>query len=217
MKRMILALLFALIAIPAVAQETSLEPEAQAVLATERAFDAAAARDGQWTAFRAFAASDATMFTPQPVNVQEWLSGRADPAQSVRWQPHAVYIACDATLAVTTGAWQRANGTVGYFTTVWRKQADGTWKWLLDHGDTLTVARVAPVEPIVHVPDCAPLRSRLGLLFDPLVGGVFNSDDHRLRVTWEMDSSGTREVRVAQLTGQRMSTVLNNVVAAQTP
>ena len=39
---------------------------AQQVITAERAFDAAAARDGQWTAFRAYAASYAPTILPWP-------------------------------------------------------------------------------------------------------------------------------------------------------
>ena len=214
MMRMIGALLLLFMAIPLAAQDASLETQAQAVLAVERAFDAAAARDGQWTAFRAFAASDATMFTPQPVNAQGWLSGRADPPHSVRWQPHDVYISCDATLAVTTGAWQRANGTFGYFTTVWRKQGDGTWKWVLDHGDELAMPRATPDAPIVHLPACVSPRQRFGQTFDAPVGAVIYAGDGSMWVTWSIDSGGVREIRVNQLHSNSRPLVLSDTVLA---
>jgi hypothetical protein len=119
-----------------------------AIIAAEIAFNQLAQEKGQWTAFRETAAKDATMFVPQPVLAQEYLRGKADPAQSVKWQPHKAFMSCDGKTGVTTGAWQRPNGTVGYFTTVWQfieknERVDGTWKWVLDHGDGLT----APREP----------------------------------------------------------------------
>ncbi|MEQ1724932.1 MAG: hypothetical protein ABL882_03280 [Sphingopyxis sp.] len=202
------------------AQEASLEAAAQQVIATEHAFDAAAARDGQWTAFRAFAAADATMFTPQPVNAQTWLSGRADPPHSVRWQPHELFISCDATLAVTTGAWQRANGNFGYFTTVWRKQADGIWKWVLDHGDELTAARTAPEAPVVHLPDCSRSRQRMGMIVNAgTESGTYYADDNSLWVSWWIDRDSVRRVEGRYYRGiwTRVlikDRVMQNVVAA---
>lgn len=206
--------MLALASAPAVAQEPSLEQEAQAVLAAERAFDAAAEHDGQWTAFRAFAASEATMFTPQPVNAQEWLSGRTDPAHSVRWQPHAVYISCDATLAVTTGAWQRANGSFGYFTTVWRKQSDGGWKWVLDHGDELTAARVAPETPIMHLPNCGGVWPRLNTLLELSPAGQIAAADRSLHIMWGSLPNDGHRVKVMQ---GRSNRVLHDIVPASVP
>ena len=47
-------------------------------------------------------------------------------------------------LAVNTGGWKRPDGSVGYFSTVWQRQADGGWKWIVDGGDGLTTPRAAP-------------------------------------------------------------------------
>lgn len=100
----------------------------------ERAFAAAAQRTGQWTAFRATAAPDAVMFVPQKVLAQTWLKGRADPSESVDWRPAITATACDGSVAVTTGPYRAPNGETGRFSTVWREQPDGEWKWVLDQG-----------------------------------------------------------------------------------
>jgi hypothetical protein len=108
----------------------------------ERAFAAMAQTKGQWTAFRAFAAPRSVMFVPEPVNAQPWLRDKTDPPRSVMWWPSHVYISCDGKAAVTTGPWIRDGGkSHGYFTTVWAKLPDGSWKWLIDHGDALTTPR----------------------------------------------------------------------------
>src|SRR5690606_29429218 len=91
------------------------------VVAAEIAFARTAQEKGQWTAFAEFAADDAVMFVPAPVKAKDWLKGQRDPAEAVRWQPHQVWSSCDGTLAVTRGAWQRADGSTGYFTTVWQR------------------------------------------------------------------------------------------------
>jgi hypothetical protein len=115
-----------------------------AVIAAELAFARAAQDKGQWSAFAEFAADDAVMFVPQPVKAKEWLKGRQNPAQAVRWQPHQVWSSCDGSLAVTKGAWQRPDGSVGYFTTVWARQRDGQYKWVMDQGDVLSQELAAP-------------------------------------------------------------------------
>ncbi len=111
----------------------------------ERAFAALAQTDGQWTAFRATAAPDGLMFVPLPTNALRWLEGRADPPRSVSWQPHGVYVACDGATAATFGAAQWPGGSHGRFTTIWQRQADGTWKWVADQGGEVAQPLPAPV------------------------------------------------------------------------
>ena len=95
------------------------------VIDAERAFAQMAQDKGQWTAFRATAAPDAVMFVPQPVKAQAWLKDKKDPPKAIRWQPTHAWVSCDDKTAVDTGNWQRPDGTVGFFTTIWQRQADG--------------------------------------------------------------------------------------------
>jgi len=96
-----------------------------AIVQAELAFARLAQEKGQWTAFRETAAEDAIMFTPDLVNAQQWLKDKADPAQAVTWQPHHIYMSCDGSMAVSTGAWQNAKGETGRFTTIWQQQDFG--------------------------------------------------------------------------------------------
>ena len=50
-----------------------------AIVQAELAFARLAQEEGQWTAFRETATDDAIMFTPDLVNAQQWLKGKADP------------------------------------------------------------------------------------------------------------------------------------------
>lgn len=102
-----------------------------AVIAAEIGFSQLAQAKGQWTAFRETAADGAEMFVPERVKASDWLKGRADPSVAVKWQPHEVWSSCDGSYAVTRGAWQRP-GSAGSFVTVWQRQKDGKYKWLLD-------------------------------------------------------------------------------------
>lgn len=124
------------------------------VVAAELGFARAAQEDGQWTAFRDYAAADSVMFVPEPVAARDWLKDRADPPQAVRWQPHHVWSSCDGSLAVTRGAWQRADGTQGYFTTVWQRQRDGDYRWTLDQGDALDTPLEEPEFVRTDVAEC---------------------------------------------------------------
>lgn len=107
------------------------------VVAAELGFARLAQEKGQWTAFAEYAADDAVMFVPEPVNAKAWLKGRANPSQAVSWQPHKVWMSCDGSLALSKGAWQQPGGSQGYFTTVWQRQKDGEFRWIMDQGDGL--------------------------------------------------------------------------------
>jgi hypothetical protein len=138
----------------------------QTAVDAERAFADMAQTEGQWTAFRAFAAPDAIMFVPEAGNAQAWLKDKSDPPQSVMWWPGRSWVSCDGSLAVNTGPWVRAGGTSsGTFTTVWKRQGDGGWKWLLDHGRT--TPRPVPIGDVVKVarPVC---RNLAGASSEPL-------------------------------------------------
>jgi hypothetical protein len=111
-------------------------------LDADRAFAADAQKLGQWTAFKAWSTPDALMFVPQPVKAHAFLNGRKDPPSAVFSWPGASFVSCDGGTAVNTGPWVREWGkSVGYFTTVWARQADGSWKWTYDGGDALKQAR----------------------------------------------------------------------------
>ena len=69
----------------------------------EYAFARDAQRIGQWTAFRKYADRDAVMFTPQAVWAREFLKGRKDPPEAVRWWPATSFVSCDGRTAVNTG------------------------------------------------------------------------------------------------------------------
>lgn len=186
-----------------------------AVIATEIAFARAAQDDGQWTAFRRFATDDANMFVPERVRAQDWLKGRADPAQAVRWQPQSVAMSCDGNAAVSTGAWQRPDGSQGYFTTVWRRQGDGRWKWVLDHGDTLAAPRGSSDAISSHVASCKALPAALPAA--TATGDVKQGASRDRSLVWSsaVAPDGSRTVRAQLWNGSAFETVLEDTVAAE--
>lgn len=129
------------------------------VISAEIAFARLAREKGQWTAFRATAAKGAQQFAPGPVRAAEFLKGRKDPAVAVNWQPHAVWMACDGSYAVTRGAWQDGDRT-GWFMTVWQRQARGDYRWVLEQGGYLAVPLATPEFLTAKVADC-PTPSRV--------------------------------------------------------
>lgn len=183
-----------------------------AVVATELAFARAAQEKGQWSAFRDYAADDAVMFVPQQVVARDWLKQQANPAQAVKWQPYAVWSSCDGSLAVSKGAWQRADGKVGYFTTVWQRQRNGRYKWVLDQGDTLAQPLPEPEMIAAQVADC----SRAAPPEIPPAAGrtVGWSDDKTLQWTVQVKPDNSRSFAVKRWTGSGYEEVLRSDVAA---
>lgn len=182
------------------------------VVAAELAFARAAQEKGQWTAFREFATDDAVMFVPEPVNAREWLKKQADPAEAVKWQPHEVWSSCDGSVAVTKGAWQRPNGTFGYFTTVWQRQKDGEYKWVLDQGDVLAEPLIAPEFIQTGIADCAanhPIKVRTE---HTRLSGT--SEDASLNWTTNVSADGARTFVVEIMRGQKSLPVIDFAISS---
>lgn len=140
-----------------------------AVVAAEIAFAKLARDKGQWTAFRDTADKDGIMFLPLATNAQRFLKGRKDPPKPIAWQPGRVFISCDGSYAVSTGPWQRPDGSTGTFITVWRQQEKGGYKWALDFGSTKAFGTNVAEEGIdAKIADC-PARRAQGV--SPTVAG----------------------------------------------
>lgn len=183
----------------------------------ERAFAARAQTGGQWTAFREYAAAEAIMFVPQPVDAQQWLAGRRDPRHSVMWWPASSYVSCDGATAVNSGPWLRNGGTsAGYFTTVWRRQADGGWKWLLDHGDGLARPRPAGGEVRPRQAHCGKLPASQPLSAEA-GSGRGGSADNSLVWRWTVAADGARTLIVSLWNGSAYEQVIDDRVAGQQP
>jgi len=187
-----------------------------AVVATELAFARVAQEKGQWTAFREFAADNAVMFVPQMVLARDWLTKQANPPQAVQWEPFSVWMSCDGSLAVTKGEWHRPNGKVGYFTTAWRRQRNGDYKWELDQGDGLAEPLAKPEMIAGQVADCSAAP---GADVAPPPAGVDQrigwSADRTLQWTVQVKPDGSRDFRVRRWTGRAYEDALNSTVAAE--
>ena len=120
------------------------------VAATDFAFARMARDEGQWTAFREYAAPGARMLVGGgAIDANEWLSGRPDPAQAIEWAPREVWSSCDGSLAVSFGRYRDAEGVIGRYATVWQRRRDGSYKWTYDVG-TPDVPQPAPPAPDVE-------------------------------------------------------------------
>jgi len=192
--------------------------EPMTAIDAERAFAADAQKLGQWTAFRKYATDDAVMFVPEQVNAQAWLKDKKDPPASVFWWPGRSYLSCDGTVAVNTGPWVRQWGkSVGYFTTVWHKQPDGSWKWLLDHGDALKTPRAEGGDIRAEQATCpklpVPPVPQREVPADVKYGGG-SSKDGTLNWGWTLLPDGSRTFVASLWDGRGHKIVIDDRIAA---
>ncbi len=192
-----------------------LGPNPSAFVAAEIGFARLAQDKGQWTAFRETSHPEAVMFVPQRIQARDWLKSQKDPAEAVKWQPHAVYVSCDGNAGATTGAWQNGSEN-GYFTTVWlREPRSGKLSWILDHGDGLATPRAAPEFIASKQATCG---SRPGVAIE--AGGegedmaIGLSPDQTLSWTSTVHSDQSRRVTIRLWDGTKMATVIDDQVAA---
>jgi len=101
------------------------------VSAADSAFAALAKQADTQTAFTTYAAQDAVLFASTMIFGREAIHQLFTGAATFDWGPIAEGAAQD--LGYTLGAYTR--GTVrGNYLTVWRLQADGMWRYVLDGG-----------------------------------------------------------------------------------
>lgn len=108
--------------------------EPSTVIAAELAFAREAREKGTWTAFREWATGDAVWPAPKWENVQAALKGTADPAQAIVWGPDMVWVSCDGSFALSTGPATYPSGRKSRFATIWQRQSNGEYRWVLDQG-----------------------------------------------------------------------------------
>lgn len=110
------------------------------MIAAEHDFAAQAADKGNRTAFLAFMTDDAIAFSPERVSAKSYWSGRSESKALLSWAPNFADISLNGTLGYTTGNWEwrQTKGSdpsaFGEFITIWQKQEDGAFKWVLDIG-----------------------------------------------------------------------------------
>jgi ketosteroid isomerase-like protein len=125
----------------ACSSETRTQPDIAPVVAAERAFAAEAGRRGWVEAFEAHSTSDAIVLQAGPVNAHQSLAG-IDPANrgdtSLTWGPEFAGISMGGDFGFTTGPYNGGDAAFGQYFTVWRRQADGSWKWIYDGGTNQT-------------------------------------------------------------------------------
>lgn len=137
------------------------------VVEAERAFARAAQTDGVNAAFLRHSAPDSLVFQPGPKPARAALASNPLPPVPLSWWPVYAGIAASGDLGFTTGPFVAGSGERrghGWYFTIWRRQADGSLRWVLDHGPpTREAAPYGPDSPVAVLP--AGERSRRGSAF----------------------------------------------------
>ena len=120
------------------------------VEATERAFaDTMARRD--FAAFQSFLSDEAIFIgNAEPASpargkraiADRWRPFFEGPRPPFSWAPDLVEALDSGTLALTSGLVKNADGApIGRFTSIWRRDADGSWRIVFDRGSVLCTGR----------------------------------------------------------------------------
>lgn len=188
------------------------------VIAAELAFARAAREKGTWTAFRQYATRDAQWPGPQWENVQAALKDAPDPAQAIVWQPDQVWSSCDGSFALSTGPATYPDGKRTRFATIWQRQDNGDYRWVLDQGVDLEGGYAAPEMISAGVADCPAGRAnrvaRVPKARRAAAWAAGQSDDGTLTWNTELRADCSRTLVVSAMQGGAMREVFRRVAAA---
>jgi ketosteroid isomerase-like protein len=126
----------------------------------ERAFASAVRHTGMREAFVEYAGDSAILFRPGPVPAREWLNQQSPGGGILTWMPTYADVSNAGDLGWTTGPWEFAANksehprSFGQYVSVWRRQKDGSWRYVLDIGTGNPKAVSAP-DPVRYAPATA--------------------------------------------------------------
>lgn len=139
-----------LIGAPAVAQA----PDAAPVVAAERAFAADAPSLGIAGSFNKWSTPDAIVIAGgRAQRIGEVYPDGPRPADEplLEWWPNFAGISRSGDLGFTTGGVAVDGQRTGHYFTIWKRQADGAWKWVYDGGSGASATDVPgpDTEPVI--------------------------------------------------------------------
>jgi ketosteroid isomerase-like protein len=127
---------------------TALSISADTLIRMEEAFSRTSEEKGFHAALKAFMSPSATKLVEGrlPIiggdSIAKLLDSRPDTAFVITWKARHADIATSGDIGYTWGDWmlrpkypKGGDTSYGNFYTVWKKQQDGSWKWVLDGGN----------------------------------------------------------------------------------
>lgn len=130
---------------PVAAQRENAADRLTQMIKTERSFSHMSEEKGTREAFAAFIADDGILFRPRAVVGKKWMQEHPLPPANnhplLTWQPIYAFMSRSGDLGYTTGPWQYKSdikdakpSAFGNFMTIWKRQSDGSWRFVLDLG-----------------------------------------------------------------------------------
>jgi len=126
-------------------QEDKIEKWKAEIMAVEKAFNDMAQEEGLVKAFEFYAAKEGVIKRGKKVikgkvAIAEWYENDVKPNETLTWYPTFIDVSKSGDLAYTYGDFTFTHpdtlGTMkqnkGIFHTVWKKQADGNWRFVWD-------------------------------------------------------------------------------------
>jgi ketosteroid isomerase-like protein len=123
-----------------------IEKERANVKNTDIEFSKLSKKEGMFKAFLTYADDEAVILknNSMPITGKDKIgksyTGKSDTSFMLTWSPLDVFISKSADLAYTFGTYtlEYRNDTLqtyGTYVTIWKKQPNGEWKWVLDTGN----------------------------------------------------------------------------------
>lgn len=115
-----------------------------AIFSTDTAFSNLSAKEGMKSAFLQYMDSSAILLRPNhyPIagnDAVNYLNKIVDTSFKLTWLPSKTVVATSGELGYTYGIYTYRDKDTTYqgtYTSVWKKQADGSWKFVLDTGNS---------------------------------------------------------------------------------
>jgi len=127
----------------------------EVLLDVDRAFSRLSVERGQAAAFLHYMAEDGLVLpgTGHPIDKTKYReavrrtagAGETDETTGLKWEPLFADVSCSGDIGYTYGRYERTvtgpagnrKTSSGYYVTIWKKQADGSWKFVFDTGNQL--------------------------------------------------------------------------------
>ena len=124
---------------------TDLTKERIKLMEADKAFSDLCEEQGMRKAFIEYIDSNGVLLRPNTMPVVgahaiDYLIQFNDTGFTMKWQPHYSYVAQSADLGYTYGVYSltpssRDTVLYGTYVSIWKKQRDGAWKFVLDSGN----------------------------------------------------------------------------------
>jgi ketosteroid isomerase-like protein len=115
------------------------------LLQTDKDFSSLSVSKGMFRAFLSYVADDGVILRDNSFpskgrdRLEEYYSNKSDTSFILEWEPVYERISESGELGYTYGIWKNTDKSTnqvskGTYVTVWEKQKDGAWKFILDSG-----------------------------------------------------------------------------------